>query len=127
MESLRSGERRHINGSRKLRLRAEDRQGVTHRTSVHFGTPEPDRYELEEAVVSEIATHWVTQFQRALAEATVENRIGKTMRTYRERLPKYAESKMTKEEIAHDLGVKPGSIDPYRKRARELLKKPEGD
>jgi hypothetical protein len=50
------------------------------------------------------------------------------MRLYVERLPEYASSKMTAEEIARDLEVKPGSINPFRMRVRRvvLAKKDEG-
>jgi hypothetical protein len=66
-------------------------------------------------------------YKRALATAIVENRMGVTMKNYMERLPTYSNLKMTTVEIAEDLGVKPGSIDPYRQRLRSLIKDQDGD
>ncbi|MGB9365004.1 MAG: hypothetical protein WCE79_03210 [Xanthobacteraceae bacterium] len=66
-------------------------------------------------------------YKRALATAIVENRMGVTMKNYMERLPTYSELKMTTAEIAEDLGVKPGSVDPYRQRLRGLIKDQDGD
>lgn len=53
--------------------------------------------------------------------------MGSTMKRYMEHLPTYSRLKMTTEEIADDLGVKPTSIDPYRRRLRGVLKDPDAE
>jgi len=126
-ESLRSAERKHRIGEQKIRglgkalpLSRQFQSGI----DTHFLTPQPDKRELAEKQVDEIALS-ADQFKRALATAIVRKRMGATLRAYAERLPRYSELKMTTKEIADDLGVKSGSIDPYRKRLRDALKGPD--
>jgi hypothetical protein len=115
MEALRADER-------KYRARARKSEAVV----LNFVTPRLSAHEIAAKSAHDFAKRPDT-YKRALAAAIVKNRMGETMKNYIERLPTYSDLKMTTEEIAQDLGVKPGSIDPYRKRLRGVIKDHDGD
>jgi DNA-directed RNA polymerase specialized sigma24 family protein len=137
MEGLRSGERKHriaatkiarderaLNKSEGSLTQPEFRDLVRRleRRDVYTGIPFTSVHDLNEKTHDDLSLAR-PDFQ-TLAGAIVEGtRVGPTLTTYVRRLPLYARLKMTTEEIAADLGVKPGTIDPYRKRVRDILKK----
>jgi DNA-directed RNA polymerase specialized sigma24 family protein len=114
MEGLRSGERKHRLAAGKF---VPD-------TDLYTGTPLVTNHEQNWKRDDEITTR---DFNRTLATAIVDSGRWGTLRVYVERLPEYAASKCTAKEIADNLGVKPGSINPFRMRVRRALeKKDEG-
>jgi hypothetical protein len=111
---LRSGERKHRLAAGKF---VPD-------TDLYTGTPLVTNHEQNWKRDDEITTR---DFNRTLATAIVDSGRWGTLRVYVERLPEYAASKCTAKEIADNLGVKPGSINPFRMRVRRALeKKDEG-
>jgi len=127
MEALRSTERRQRKGIAKiLPPRPEQATSIlAEPQNIFFAVSDLSREEEIEERLHAIAV--TANYESALAAAIVENRMRGKATTYIERLPKYAKLKMSKAEIARDLGVKEGTIDPYRKRTRLLLKKDPGD
>jgi DNA-directed RNA polymerase specialized sigma24 family protein len=126
MESLRSDERKHKKGAKKLEQ--PTRNNLSSKQSrpdldLYFCTPQPDYREIAEAETNRIASAHEGQFQRALTDRLGKSRIGSKLKTYVERLRAYSRSRMTTEEIARDLGVKPGTIGPYRYRMKRALKR----
>jgi len=115
MEGLRSGERKHRIAAKKF---VPD-------TDVYTGAPLVTEHEQNWKRDDEIAKE---DFKRTLAAVMVDPGRWGTFRVYVGRLPEYAASKSTAKEIADDLGVKPGSINPIRMRVRRALtKKDEGE
>jgi DNA-directed RNA polymerase specialized sigma24 family protein len=116
MESLRSAERKHRVAASKF----------VPGSDLFTAAPIPTPYESELRRDHELAMT-PTEFKRALATLIVKTmsssttRMGSTLKAYIERLPEYAGRKMVTKEIADDLGVKTGSVDAYRARARRRL------
>jgi hypothetical protein len=111
LHSLRDTERRQRAGN----------QGLDPEVNLFLGTPHLDGRETVERLDDDMATD---QSKQVLATAIAETRMSGRIKDYADRLPNYATHKSTTNEIAEDLGVKPGSIAPYRKRISRLLKKP---
>jgi hypothetical protein len=88
MEALRSEERRHRNGSKKLQLPVMDAGSIQPQPilDTFFRTPQPDNLELAETEAHRIATS-PDQFRRVLTSTLGKNRMGTILRTYAERLP----------------------------------------
>jgi DNA-directed RNA polymerase specialized sigma24 family protein len=112
MEGLRSGERKHRVAARKF----------VPNTDVYTGAPLVTDHEQNWKTDDDIAKR---DFKRTLATAIVDPSRWGALRVYVGRLPQYATSKSTAKEIADDLGVKPGSINPFRMRVRHTLTKKE--
>jgi hypothetical protein len=111
LHSLRDAERRQRAGNSAL----------DPEVNLFLGTPHLDGREMVERLDDNMAKN---QSKQVLATAIAETRMSGKIKDYADRLPDYATHKSTTNEIAQDLGIKPSSIDPYRKRIGRLLKKP---